>query len=69
MITVKSMTKLTFAKVVKSYPKLNAPEDIRNEDELKAWWEKQWSQERDVLHKAHFYRVGKLLQCHVCPLG
>ena len=51
-------------KVVKSYPKLDIPEDIRGEDELKAWWEKQWNQERDVLHQARFYRVGKLL--HYC---
>lgn len=47
----------TYQEVVKSYPRLEIPEDIRGEDELKAWWEKQWNQERDVLHQARFYRV------------
>ena len=56
------MDKLTFAKVIKSYPKLDVPEDIHGEEELKAWWGKQWDQERDVLHKVQFYRVGKRLQ-------
>ena len=46
-----------FAKVVKSYPKLNVPEDIRGEEDLKSWWEKTWGRARDVLHQAHFYRV------------
>ena len=46
-----------FAKVVKSYPKLNVPEDIRGEEDLKVWWEKQWSQDVDVLHQVQFYRV------------
>ena len=48
-----------FAKVVKSYPKLNVPEDIHDEGELKAWWAKQWRQDKDidVLHQVQFYRV------------
>lgn len=69
MISVYSMSKLTFAKVVKSYPKLDVPEDIRDEEELKAWWEKQWNKERDVLHQVHFHRVGKLLQYRSCISG
>ena len=56
------MSKLTFAKVVKSYPRLDVPDDIRGEDELKAWWQKQWSQERDILHQVQFYRVGEFSQ-------
>ena len=47
----------TYQEVIKSYPKLHVPEDIHDEEELKAWWQKQWSQERDVLHKVQFYRV------------
>ena len=46
-----------FAKVVKSYPKLNVPEDIRGEEDLKSWWENHWNHDRDVLHQAQFYRV------------
>ena len=44
-----------FAKVVKSYPKLNVPEDIHEEEALKAWWKREWSP--DVLHQVQFYRV------------
>ena len=47
----------TYQEVIKSYPKAEVPEDMRNEEELKAWWKKQWNQERDVLHKVNFYRV------------
>lgn len=47
----------TYQEVLKSYPKLDVPEDIRDEGELKAWWEKQWNKEKDILHKAQFYRV------------
>ena len=45
------------SKVAKSYPKLNVPEDIHDEGDLKAWWSKQWGQDTDVLHQAQFYRV------------
>ena len=62
MISFQLMSKLTFAKVVKSYPRLEVPEDIRGEDQLKAWWQKQWNKERDVLHRVQFYRVGELSQ-------
>ena len=60
------MGKLIFAKVVKSYPRFDAPEDIRDQDELKAWWEKQWNQDRDVLHQIQFYRVGKVTALPSC---
>ena len=47
----------TYQEVVKSYPKVGVPEQLGGEDELKAWWEKRWNQERDILHRVQFYRV------------
>ena len=50
---------LTLVQVVRSYPKFQAPEDVRGEVQLKDWWEKHWNQEKEVLHQVMFNRIGK----------
>ena len=47
----------TYQEVVKSYPRPEVPEHIRDEQDIIDWWEKEWDRDRDVLHKVDFYRV------------
>lgn len=44
-------------KVVKSYPKYNPPKEIVLPEMKEAWWKAAYEENRDLLHKIHFYRV------------
>ena len=47
----------TYGEVVRSYPKCHLPKDIKDSAAKEAWWTKEWDTNRDLLHRAHFYRV------------
>ena len=47
----------TYTEVMKSYPKANIPDDLDTFEKLQAWWQVVWQEDRDILHKARFYRV------------
>lgn len=54
-----STLKLTLPtlKVSRSYPKYKPPKEIVLPDMKEEWWAKAYRENRDVLHKIHFYRV------------
>lgn len=45
------------SKVVKSYPKYKPPKEIVIPEMKEAWWTKAYEENRDLLHRIHFYRV------------
>ena len=47
----------TYGEVIRSYPKLNLPQDLKDREAKLAWWEKEWDANRGLLHRAHFFRV------------
>ena len=47
----------TYSELVKSYPKCHVPENIKEPAAQFAWWRQEWDTKRDMLHRAHFYRV------------
>ena len=49
----------TYHEVMRSYPKADVPEDIETSEALQAWWQRVWTEDRDILHKARFYRISK----------
>ena len=49
---------------MKSYPRVEVPQDLTDEDAVIEWWKKTWDQDRDVLHKVNFYRVGMFCDPH-----
>ena len=46
----------TYNEVMRSYPKAEIPEEIDSSEKLKEWWKGTW-EDREMLHKARFYRV------------
>lgn len=48
---------MSTSKVLKSYPKYKSPKDIVLPDMKEAWWAKAYEENRDLLHRIHFYRV------------
>lgn len=47
----------TYQEVMRSYPKTDVPENVDNFETLQAWWKTVWDEDRDILHKARFYRI------------
>ena len=47
----------TYNEVMRSYPKAEIPVEIDSSEKLKEWWTKIWEEDREMLHKARFYRV------------
>ncbi|KAL6719078.1 hypothetical protein ACLMJK_003313 [Lecanora helva] len=46
----------TYSELMKSYPKPDIPEELKDIAEKKAWWQEQW-EKRKLLHQAQFFRV------------
>ena len=47
----------TYTEVMKSYPKADIPDEVDDFEKLRVWWNGVWQEDRDILHKARFYRV------------
>ena len=47
----------TYGEVVRSYPSCDLPKHLKTLTEKEEWWSKEWEEKRDLLHRAHFYRV------------
>ena len=47
----------TYGEVVRSYPKCQVPKELKTAAEQEAWWLREWEENRDLLHRAVFYRI------------
>lgn len=47
----------TYHEVMRSYPKTEIPEGVDSAEKLMNWWKSVWEEDRDILHKARFFRV------------
>lgn len=47
---------------MKSYPKSEVPEEVDTSEKLQDWWKGVWTEDRDILHKARFFRIGRFFQ-------
>lgn len=47
----------TYQEVLRSYPKYKPPGEILPPEKREEWWKKVYKENRNLLHRVHFYRV------------